>query len=325
MASLNYKNYLQRNLIDADGNAHLLWDKDGYLSYTYKGKQTRLISPYKDFREISGEHIRRSWWGQGVWDFHAAELRKNRLRIFIRARLDTDFDTKVTDSCIIEIWEFDRKSGTYVGKEIPSRDNSNDKVFRYNLAYDRDAIEKYGVNWFSALESWLLSNSELTSRYISERGSHNSPKKLGRLEDYAFEQWSILNSTKAPPYSTGIVQDEENSEEGKEDELVKYTLTRTKQIAQKLPDLITNFNPPSSVLEVDADSFGIDGFPTFGVGKRKKIVKKLSRFDIDFLYDQKKGGLYFNENGAGKGFGDGGIIAILKGAPDLTSDNLEFL
>ena len=44
-----------------------------------------------------------------------------------------------------------------------------------------------------------------------------------------------------------------------------------------------------------------------------------------FLYDQKKGGLYFNENGAGKGFGDGGIIAILKGAPDLNSDNLEFV
>ena len=44
-----------------------------------------------------------------------------------------------------------------------------------------------------------------------------------------------------------------------------------------------------------------------------------------FLYDQKKGGFYFNENGADKGFGDGGIIAILKGAPDLTSGNLEFI
>ena len=36
-------------------------------------------------------------------------------------------------------------------------------------------------------------------------------------------------------------------------------------------------------------------------------------------------GLYFNENGSDKGFGDGGIIAILKGAPELTSDNLEFV
>ena len=47
--------------------------------------------------------------------------------------------------------------------------------------------------------------------------------------------------------------------------------------------------------------------------------------DHYFHLDQKKGGLYFNENGSDKGFGDGGIIAILKGVPDLTSDNLEFI
>ena len=39
----------------------------------------------------------------------------------------------------------------------------------------------------------------------------------------------------------------------------------------------------------------------------------------------KKGELYFNENGSNKGFGDGGIIAILKDAADLTTENLEFI
>ena len=38
-----------------------------------------------------------------------------------------------------------------------------------------------------------------------------------------------------------------------------------------------------------------------------------------------KGGLYFNENGADKDFGEGGIISILKSVPNLTSDNLEFI
>ena len=71
---------------------------------------------------------------------------------------------------------------------------------------------------------------------------------------------------------------------------------------------------------------GINSSATFETGKNKKEVKKvLAKQDLDFLYDQKKGGLYFNENGAGKGFGEGGIIAILKGAPDLTSSNLEFI
>ena len=59
--------------------------------------------------------------------------------------------------------------------------------------------------------------------------------------------------------------------------------------------------------------------------KKKKVKKKLAKKDFDFLYDQKKGGLYFNENGADKGFDDGGIIAILKGAPELTASNLEFI
>ena len=54
-------------------------------------------------------------------------------------------------------------------------------------------------------------------------------------------------------------------------------------------------------------------------------MKGLSRQGLDFFYDEKKGDLYFNENGAGKCFGDGGIIAILKGAPDLTASNLEFI
>ena len=92
-------------------------------------------------------------------------------------------------------------------------------------------------------------------------------------------------------------------------------------------DLITNFfSPLRFKLEIDSGNFGVDISATFAAGKNKKTVKKkLAKQDFDFLYDQKKGGLYFNENGAGKGFGEGGIIAILKGAPDLTASNLEFI
>ena len=92
-------------------------------------------------------------------------------------------------------------------------------------------------------------------------------------------------------------------------------------------DKITNFNPSTDTLEIDTDSFGIDGSSaTFTSGSNKRDIKKnLAKQDFDFLYDQKKGGLYFNENGSDKGFGDGGIIAILKGAPELTASNIEFI
>ena len=98
-----------------------------------------------------------------------------------------------------------------------------------------------------------------------------------------------------------------------------------KKFNRKTADKITNFNPSTDTLEIDTDSFGVESPASFTAGKNIKEVRKLAKKDFDFLYDQKKGGLFFNENGAGKGWGDGGIVAILKGAPDLTSENIDFL
>ena len=102
-------------------------------------------------------------------------------------------------------------------------------------------------------------------------------------------------------------------------------LTLPSQFKKKLADKITNFNLSTDTLEIDTDSFGIDNSATFAAGENKREVKKkLAKQDFDFLYDEKKGGLYFNENGSDKGFGNGGIIAILKGGPDLIQDNISF-
>lgn len=113
-----------------------------------------------------------------------------------------------------------------------------------------------------------------------------------------------------------------NSDSSKELDPIKLPESFNKKSADK----ISNFNPSTDTLEIDTDSFDIDSSASFAAGKNKKTVKKvLAKQDFDFLYDQKKGGLYFNENGSDKGLGDGGIIAILKGAPELTSGNLEFV
>ena len=50
--------------------------------------------------------------------------------------------------------------------------------------------------------------------------------------------------------------------------------------------------------------------------KGKKSTKA-SKTDITFIYDNKKGHLFYNENGNKKGFGDGGLFVTLKGAPEL--------
>ena len=136
------------------------------------------------------------------------------------------------------------------------------------------------------------------------------------------EEFSFLS---IPEHGTGSISSPSTSESSNsEDEIIE--ISSPNKFTVKNIDKITNFNPSIDTLEIDTESFGIDSSATFAAGKSKKAVKKkLAKQDFDFLYDEKKGGLYFNENGADKGFGDGGIIAILKGAPDLTSDNLEFI
>ena len=120
------------------------------------------------------------------------------------------------------------------------------------------------------------------------------------------------------------VGEEKKTDDG--DSFDQHRIYAPNKFNKKSADNITNFNPSTDTLEIDTDSFGIDSSATFASGKNKKTVKKkLSKQDFDFLYDEKKGGLYFNENGSGKGFGDGGMIAILKGTPDLSASNLEFI
>ena len=57
------------------------------------------------------------------------------------------------------------------------------------------------------------------------------------------------------------------------------------------------------------------------VGKR---FKKSLLTDVDFIYESKKGRLFFNANGDDPGAGDGGVFAQLIGKPALTNDSLGF-
>ena len=71
----------------------------------------------------------------------------------------------------------------------------------------------------------------------------------------------------------------------------------------------------------------------FGLGKKIKLksygrrneVNKAAKSKNDFVYDKKKGLLYFNENGKQKGWGDGGLFAKLQGAPELGADDLSIV
>ena len=215
-------------------------------------------------------------------------------------------------------------------------------VYEGSFSYDKEGIltggtiESFSLGTVDNIQKWTwidenlypnqkpitfrrveeLEGNEQLKSYKMSNGSPN-PKYFPNNLDWIKEPWGndIIKDRPA------TLSDSSNNRLGSIRQINKKPL-----LNKKSADKITNFNPSTDTLEIDTDSFSIDSSATFASGKNKKTVKKkLAKQDFDFLYDEKKGGLYFNENGLIKGFGDGGIIAILKGAPELTSDNLEFI
>ena len=94
------------------------------------------------------------------------------------------------------------------------------------------------------------------------------------------------------------------------------------KFGNKHADLIKDFdsNERDSIL-LDNDLFGLSQKIKFKSYSRKSKAKKAARSKNDFVYDDKKGLLYFNENGKQKGWGNGGLFAKLQGAPKLGADD----
>ena len=82
-------------------------------------------------------------------------------------------------------------------------------------------------------------------------------------------------------------------------------------------------------VEPDA-SFSVEGIDagTFAIASSKKELKQLMKSDADVVYDERKGKLYFNDNGTKKGWGQkkvGGLVAKFKGKPELSADHFDGL
>ena len=82
-------------------------------------------------------------------------------------------------------------------------------------------------------------------------------------------------------------------------------MARKKQI--KLRTLILT----KEIHLIDKDVMGLGKNIKLKVVTGKKSSKKAARSKMDFVYDGKKGLLYFNENGKEEGWGDGGLFAKL--------------
>ena len=87
---------------------------------------------------------------------------------------------------------------------------------------------------------------------------------------------------------------------------------------KKEADKVKDFDPEEGdIILVDKNVFSLGKKVKLKVVAGKKSSKNASNSKEDFIYDDKRGFLYFNENGKKDGWGDGGLFVKLKGAPEL--------
>ena len=111
-----------------------------------------------------------------------------------------------------------------------------------------------------------------------------------------------------------------------------FTFDSFDRFTQKAADKIVGFDAS----EGDTIAVSQYAFPALkGTSKIKyastnkmKRLKLLSKQDYDFVYFKKKGRLYFDGNDRDNNWGDtneGGLVAVLKGKPELSSEDLTLL
>ena len=94
------------------------------------------------------------------------------------------------------------------------------------------------------------------------------------------------------------------------------------QYGTKRADIIKDFNPSEgdSIL-LDKDVFGLGNKIKLKIVNDNNGVDRGKRSKNHFIYDDRKGFLYFNDNGKKLGWGDGGLFAKLHGAPELGAED----
>ena len=317
-----YSTYSSRETIETRGKTTLYSDNSQQLFIQKDGNNIYFKLP-SGYPQAS---ITKGFWGADTWDFFGAEEEGDYIKLAIRSRIDNynHNDQYKYNFHIFQIFTFDQE-GMFISVEV---NKEGDGYLETTKRDDLARIKELFGEPLTKLEEWAWKDSELMNEYFNTEienmwFDNNNHNPNGRLEEWAYYKYQELYPER--PILEGFgVKEEKKTNDG--DGFNQDKIYAPSKFKKKSADKITNFNPSTDTLEIDTDSFGIDGSATFTAGKnKKKVKKKLANQDFDFLYDQKKGGLYFNENGAYKGFGDGGIIAIIKGCPDLTANNLEFI
>ena len=84
------------------------------------------------------------------------------------------------------------------------------------------------------------------------------------------------------------------------------------------------FDPFNDSISINTDLFNINGSADIYIADTKKQFKRAQKTNFEFIYHKNKGLLYYNENGGGKKFGKGGVIAIFSRRQYLDANFFKF-
>lgn len=102
-------------------------------------------------------------------------------------------------------------------------------------------------------------------------------------------------------------------------------LSKFKKKAAKNINNFLKFDPSHDICVVDQNLFGISLSQDIYFAKSKKDYKKALKSDHEFIYFQKKGLLFFNENKSDPKFGNGGVLAVFRKKTFLELGDFKFI
>lgn len=223
----------------------------------------------------------------------------------------------------------------YNGRQIFLEDGHQDRI--YELV-TQDLIGDYSDADGDTLSAAAISVSTGSiAKHPSKNYAYNFTPSLGfngrvtvnyNIEDGSGGSVPATKSFNIGPYdgiiNGGIGKNRLLGTFGADDYLIKDFEKFTKKTA----DIILDFNSAEgdkiSIARKRIPKF-TDSEYTFKSVRGNKKVKKVARKDIDFIYDEKKGRLFFNSNGEGRGFGSkssGGVLLVLSDRPKIEASDI---
>jgi hypothetical protein len=105
-----------------------------------------------------------------------------------------------------------------------------------------------------------------------------------------------------------------------------FVFSSTGEFGISLADTITGFNPDEGDRLI-LNRFAFPGLksPAIRNVSSGKMLNKALKSKSELIYYAPLGQLYYNENSSRKGFGSGGLFAVLEGAPLIGAEQIEIV